>query len=323
MIPECHLQAIELLPNLEHLHLLVPSDGTWSESTLDPLKYMKALTSLSLNIREIRGPLLLSPSLAQLTQLEDLNLESQNAFYDETSQAQFMQTVGKLTRLETLGLENMVESIPAELERLSCLTYLELSGLDFDDPHFAISPSFGMCTKLRHVCLSWFLHAINKAWLLLCRSLLLLPQLDTLDIRKVDLSGVQPSSWVLPLRLTELNLMGCRMSMFPAALCCLPHLAHLIVRDADQGMQLASLPRGPYLHNLQRLDINRPDSGAKPEALRDAVHLENLLIQSKQYPGPFWTESALQQLIPTGCTIFLHDYRVGSAGEDCNEGVHA
>ena len=232
MIPERHLQAVELLPDLQDLDLNMPSDGTWNESTLEPLQYMTALTSLTLNIYEMRGLLLLSPSLSHLTQLQHLRLETDEGWSDQISQAHLMQTVSKLTGLKSLALEDMVESIPAELERLACLTYLDLNGFDFDDPNFAIPPSFGMCIKLRRVCFSWFSQATDGAWLAFCTCLLLLPQSDDLNVSHPDLSEIHSSSWVLPSRLTTLNLINCRMKTFPAALCCLPQL-----RDLCEGSQ--------------------------------------------------------------------------------------
>ena len=69
MTPERHLHAIELVSDLQQLDLDVPSDGSWSECTLEPLTHLNALTELRLNIREFHGPLLVSPLLAHLTQL--------------------------------------------------------------------------------------------------------------------------------------------------------------------------------------------------------------------------------------------------------------
>ena len=51
----------------------------------------------------------------------------------------------------------MLESIPAELDMLAHLTYLELGRLELADPHFAVPPSFSMCTELRHICLSYLI----------------------------------------------------------------------------------------------------------------------------------------------------------------------
>ena len=305
MLLERHLHAIELMPNLQHLDLDVPSDGTWSESTLEPLRHMSGLTTLSLRI-EMSDPLLISPSLAALTQLQDLHLHCGSLQY-KTDQDHLMQTVSKLTELRSLVLDGMVESIPVELERLPCLTYLELCSLNLTDPYFAIPPSFGMCTKLRHICLSYLEDASDEVWHHICRSLLLLPQLHALDDDNVDLPHVQPSSWVLPSSLTSLNIIKCRMSMLPAAICCLPQLKRLSIQDSDQAVQLTGLPRGPYLHNLLALDIIGTKDGVGPEALTDAVHLQALRVQSRQNLGPLWTRSALRRLVPAGCRMNLGD----------------
>ena len=316
MIPERHFQVIRLLPHLQHLDLQLESDGSWSESTLGPLKNMTALTSLSLTICEPKGPLLVSPLLAQLTQLQDLCLECEDPLYDDISQAHLMQTVSKLIGLNTLGLFHMVQNIPAELERLPSLTHLKLGGLFWDDPNFAIPPSFGMCIQLRRICLSLFLGVCHEAWQMICNSLLLLPRLDALDVMHVDLSKVQPSSWALPSTLTSLNLSFCKMRMFPAALCRLPQLQHLTVRDwdRDQDLQLASFPTGPYLRNLRCLNIHGLKFGTGPEALRDAVRLQKFSITSRRSLGPLWTNSVLQQLVPGGCSIVLIDGEDGQAG---------
>ena len=305
MVPERHLQAIEFLPNSQQLHLSMPSDGTWCESTLEPPKNMRALTSLNLSIYDMLGPLLVSPLLTQLTQLQDLHLRHWSRCKLGVSQAHLMQTISKLTGLKTLRLHHMVESIPAELERLACLTCLELKALDLQRSHFATPPPLEMCAKLRHICLGWLFQARDNTWQSICTSLLLLPELDTLDIRYVDLSTVQPSSWALSLGLTSLNLLDCSISLFPLALCCLPRLERLSVRDSD--VQLASLPRGSYLRNLHSLYMNEPIPAAGPEALTDAVHLRNLVIHDTgmHYPGLLWTNSALRQVVPTGCNIVL------------------
>ena len=246
MIPERHLHAIELLPDLQHLDLFVPSDGTWSESTLEPLKHMRALTSLSLKIENMSGPLLVSQSLAELTQLQHLHLRCQSDDY-LSDQAHLMQTVSKLTGLRTLVLDSMVESSPAELVGLGRLTYLELNTLDLEDPIFNVPPSFSLCTGLRHICLSYLADASDEVWRQICRSIVPLPHLDVLEVKCTDLSRVQPSSWALPRGLTSLTLDDCRMSMIPAAICCLPLLDHLSMVDLDHVGQLENLPRGAIL----------------------------------------------------------------------------
>ena len=223
MVPERHLHAIELLPNLQHLDLSLTSDGTWSESTLEPLKHMTALITLNLSICQMRGPLLVSPFLAQLTQLRELRLDcGPRGFDSEINQAHLMQTVSKLRGLRTLALDGMVESVPAGLERLAYLKTLELRRLDLEDSSFAIPSSFRLCTKLRHICLSLLDNASDEMWQLLCSVMLLLPDLLALNLSNMDLSEVHPSSWALSSSLTSLDLNECSISMLPAAVSCLP-----------------------------------------------------------------------------------------------------
>ena len=312
MTPERHLHALQLLPNLQSLTLSVASDGNWNEHTLEPLRHLRALTSLSLTILYMFGPLLVSPALAQLTQLQALRLECQSdegrqgVANDDICHDRLMRTVSKLTGLEALVLEDMVDRIPAELERLVHLTQLGLSILSFDDPDLAILPTFGMCTKLKHIRLSELDNASDEAWRLVCRALQLLPQLETLDVSYVDLSEVQPSSWALPLSLRSLTLSDCSMRTIPGAVCCLLHLQHLcLTRSPGWNVQLESFSKGPYLFSLQYLEISEPKSGAGPEALTDAMHLRSLTLTFRQNVQSLWTSSALQPLLPKGCAIIL------------------
>ena len=306
MSPERHLHAFKLMPNLRHLDLQLTSDGSWSESTLEPLKHLSAATTLSLRIRDMSGPMLVSPFLAQLTQLQALFLHCEGVDR-EINQAHLMQTVSKLTGLASLGLDGMVESVPAELEKLANLTYLELSSINTEDVPFTIPSSFGLCLSLRHINLGFLEDPSDKMWQQVCSALLLLPQLHALDISNANLSEIQPSSWALPSRLTSLYLDECRLSRLPSAVCSLPQLEHLSVVDLDWHVQMANLPRGPYICNLVSLDINEPLAGVGPEALTDAVHLQTLMVRFTQSPGPLWAKSALQGLVPTGCEIDLDE----------------
>ena len=307
MVPERHLHLMQLLPDLQHLELSLESDGTWNESTLEPLEHLRALTSLDLMINDMMGPLLLSPALAELTQLEDLCLWCVGGSA-ESGQARLMQIVSKLTGLQALQLNNMVESIPTDLGRLTRLTYLELRSLSFEDPLHVPPVSFGLCTKLRHICLSFLDNISDEAWQHVCRALQRLPCLDVLEVESVDLSGVQPCTWVLPSSLTSLHLDVCGMSIIPGAVCCLPYLKDLSMSDPYYGssshdVQLASLPRGPYLHSLVSLGLNGPKAGAGPEALIDAECLRFLRVQARRDTHLLWATSALQQLVPKGCVI--------------------
>ena len=92
MIPERHFPVLELLPRLRHLNLSLPSDATWGGSILDPLKNMSDLTFPSLHVYDVEGPLLVWPSLAQLTQLQSLYLECRDTSFPEIRQAHLMQT---------------------------------------------------------------------------------------------------------------------------------------------------------------------------------------------------------------------------------------
>ena len=225
MPPELQLQAITLSPHLQSLSLYLQSGGSWDEATLEPLKHLRALSSLSLEICEMKGPLLVSPSLAELTQLEDLLLGCVSVeglwsiLSDETSHNHLMGTIGQLTGLRSLGLTNMVDSLPAGLERLVRLPFLELGLFDLEARELDPSPAFVLCTKLRNLSLTWIGGGSDEAWRSICNSLRLLPCLDTLQVSHMDLSGVQPSSWALPLGMTQLQLDECGMSLLQYAVC--------------------------------------------------------------------------------------------------------
>ena len=300
MIPERHLYALELLPSLQQFIFCVQLDGDWSESRLEPLGHLKALTSLRLTIRDMIGPLLISPAL---TQLQELHLCCDGGSCDATSQAHLMQTVSKLMSLQSLALDNMVESPPAELERLVHLTYLELSSLGLEDPLLAASPAFGLCTKLEHVSLSYVGNASDSSWQHFCKSLQVLPRLDSLHITDTDLGEVHPYSWALPPNLTTLTLFDCSISVIPAAICCLSNLQQLCLTDSAIDDELARLPKEPYLRSLLSLNINEPEPGAGPEALTDAPCLQNLTVLIRKTAQPLWTAAVLQHLVPEDCMV--------------------
>ena len=78
------------------------------------------------------------------------------------------------------------------------------------------------------------------------------------------------------------------------------------MRDLEVGTELGSLPRGPYLCNLEWLNINTPNWKARSEALRDAVHLRNLFIHSSKHLGLHWNDKALWQLVPASCAVVFN-----------------
>ncbi len=299
MTPERHLHVMECLPQLKSLSLSVSSDGTWSPATLDPLTHLRSLTRLDLCISQMIGSLEISPLLTCLTQLHDLRLDCSWKDLCEISPDHLMSTVSKLTTLETLTLVGLVDCVPPQLGALAQLTQFNLRELGSNSPEFAIPPSFSLCTNLQHLSFSYCGNASNEGWQHACSLLSLLPCMKDLAISELGLSGVHPSSWSLPSELTSLALDYCGMSTVPAAICDLTNLQQLSILDSDEArVELTALPKGPYLYNLQRLEINRPKLGAGPEALAHAVNLQFLEVNCKQDTNPLWIPTTLRRLVP-------------------------
>ncbi len=306
MIPERNLEVMELLPRLKSLELRVFSDGSWNVDTLTPLMHLRSLTFLNLEIMSMNEPLWISTALTYLSHLVDLRLTCADDKISEESHNQLMEVVSKLTSLRTLKLASMVEAMPAQLGALVQLTAFILCGLYIDGPQFAIPSSFSLCSNLQLLELENFPDASDGAWREVCRSLLLLPRLSDLGVCCVGLSEVQPCSWSLPSGLTALGLGECGVGSIPDALRFLSRLQMLNVIDIDYArdhkVELTSLPRGPYLHHLQMLDLNAPKLGAGPEALADAVNLRYIRV-ARWNANPLWTHRVLEGLLPQGCLI--------------------
>ncbi len=132
LIPEHHMYIIQSVPKLQSLNLDVCSDShsghqPWRESTLEPLQHLRFLTSLSLNISDLKGPMLLSPALSCLTQLRELSLQCPGAQSCSQPVKQLMQTVSNLTGLTSLVLSRMIETMPTDLATLTQLECFSLT----------------------------------------------------------------------------------------------------------------------------------------------------------------------------------------------------
>ncbi len=305
MVPERHLHVVECLPQLKSLILDVRSDGTWDEATLQPLSYLNSLTYLFLGISKLQAPLWTSPSLTHLTQLQVLRLNSWEPGYGEARTDHLMETVSKLTTLRLLALDGMVNCVPAQMGALAQLTQLDLGNLGLDRPVFTIPPSLSLCSNLEALSFWGCPAASDETWQHACRLLHSLPCMTDLAISALDLSGVRPSSWSLPSELTYLSLEDCGISTMPAAICDLAKMQELTMSDTgrEDQVQLAALPTGPYLYNLEALQINSPKLGAGPEALAHAVKLQYLEVYGKEDANPLWIPSTLRNMVPEGCSI--------------------
>ena len=277
MVPERHLHVVECLQQLKSLSLFVVSDDTWDQATLEPFTNLSSLTSLCLVIQKLKGPLWTSPLLTHLTRLRELRLQCWGAGHGKTSPDHLMETVSKLTTLETLVLIGILDYMPAQLGALSQLTQIDIGNVGFGRPVFAIPPDFSLCINLQRLHLSECPDASDKSWKQACTLLHLLACMTDLAIRALDLSKVRTSSWLLPSELTSLELEGCGISTMPATICNLAKLRHLTMSDPgrEDQLKLTALPTGPYLYNLESLDINGLKLGAGPEALAHAVKLRD------------------------------------------------
>ena len=311
MTPERHLHVLELLLQLKNLNLHLESDGTWHEDTLEPLTHIRVLTALELAIAGMTEPLCISPKLSQLTQLQELCLECVDSLYDRQSQEHLMNTISKLTLLQYLQLESMLETMPPQMGSLAQLTQLNLLNCRHSAMKLSMPPSCSPRTNLQSLLLQNLASASDKAWQHVCSWLVLLPQMTEFAIFAADLSRVQPSSWSLPSGLTRFTLEECRMSIIPAAVCCLPRLQHLLMSDDEEcdEAQLMGLPVGPYLRNLQTLDIDGPQLGVLPGPLALVLNLQTLTIDSEVEANPAWMPSVLESLVPQGCKIFYQNQR--------------
>ncbi len=317
--PESRLAFVHSLPRLESLDLSSLSI-TAAETTLEQLQRLQSLTSLSLGTHSSHAPLQLSRVLSHLTRLRHLRLTCTGARCSSESQAHLMHTVSKLTGLTCLDLSGTLTSIPAELSALDQLEVLCVRDVSYRYGYtpftpFTISSAIESCTRLEHLTLdgvSTIGLITKKRWQDVWDVLLLLPRLQHLVFRRMDTQHVD--AWRLPPQLTALELYDDVMSELPAAICNLPLLQKLTVTCgptlhwrvmSPHGAKLQCIPNGPYLRNLQQLEIDCPFPTADVSVLADAKKLPHISIQYRRDMFPPWTPRGLQAVLPKSCTIEL------------------
>ncbi len=298
MIAERHLPDVKAMPHLASLDLTLHSDHSWSDSTLEPLLCLGSLTALSLKVLGIHKPMLVS-SLSMLTQLRELRLETDGSL-SFVREADLWHTVSKLTGLSVLLLGGLVDHMPPELAALTLLQHLTLRGFDRQGPEFEVSSSIHRCSRLQHLTLESLPYTSNESWQTIWSLLQLLP-LQQLKFGETDLSEVEP--WTLSSQLTSLELIDCSVSYIPDAIRDLPMLQELCVI----GDKLEGFPRGPYLRNLQRLEILCPHEFADARVLKAATKLKCVSIQYQDDKRPPWTRSHLEPILPKDCELDLLD----------------
>ena len=304
--PFNHLYIVKLLPKLESLSLAMPCGDEWEEDTLEPLKHLTALTRLSIEAYNLKGPLLISPMLTVLTQLRDVQLACTDRIssIDQPSHDCFMQVLSGLTGLARLSLSNIQTFVPAELSDLQQLAHLALRSFTHE-PLVAIIPYFRSCTKLKHLHLGFLPDMNTCMWQEVCTSLNLLSELNHLEVRDAGLSKVQSDAWAFGTNLTNLELTCCQITAIPPAVCSIALLQELSIVDLYAPM--ACLPRGAYLCSLRRLWIGDIQHDTNSEALADAKQLERLRLHFwRKRRSPFWTHRFLRTLVPRLCSIRIY-----------------
>ncbi len=308
-----HLHILQFLPHLQSLSLRLAKPVAWSQEVLGPLSSLNALTALSLSSPATDESWLVSPVLGQLTQLRHLKLPYIARYITPDSQDHWLEIVCKLTGLTSLDLHGYMENLPANIPGLTGLAHLELThgcykiGIS-EGPQPSIAQLVRSFSNLRCLFLNYLPISTTVFWQDVCKSLLLLSQLENLKIEYADLQDVSPTAWALPSKLTAVELVSCCIDTINPAISTLPLLRRLcIISEEPPGMSLSGFPSGPYLHNLQRLDIMGPSSETGSEALLQATHLRHLMVQFFGEYSPYWTRKALRKVVPVGCSIELYD----------------
>ena len=310
MTAESHLYVLEFLPKLLDLTLHLSSSPSWSVTTLVPLKHLTSLTSLEIHAPRLSTPLLVAPELAQLTQLQQLKLDSwgNNGTHERwTDQDHLFKTISQLTNLTKLALHSMLDSVPAEIASLAQLQVLHLQEAHSDQWGSVTTPmafpaSLASCSRLRDIFLMAFSPASVKAWRAICTSLALLPGLVSLGIIDTRLEAVSDDDWVLSSRLTALSLSSCGLTRVPSAACQLSHLHSLSMG----GSSLARLDTGPYLSSVRHMTIQCDGDTKGSDVLGKAAQLKSLLIfgqsaDSNKHGCFSWPQ--LEGLLPAGCML--------------------
>ena len=255
----------------------------------------------------------ISPTLAHLTQLQELRLtcvpNDPVGCRQIRNHDKHLGIISQLTNLTGLSLTCMVQNVPAEVASLSRLQHLHL-GESYPHQHRVIATSLSfpaslaLCSELHHLTLTSLSMASLKGWWGICRSLILLPGLSSLTIQDTHLELVGLGDWVLSSHLTSLCLIDCGLRKVPAAACQLPNLQHLTMR----GLILTSLDDGPYLSSLRSMMISCNEESQGSEALRSAVHMACLTVcfkdEDQSLKGCF-AQAHLQTILPTTCAICI------------------
>ena len=320
LVADRHLYVMEFLPKLLSLTLLLKYAPNWNATTLAPLRHLRRLTYLNISVSDMSKLLMVSPTLAQLTQLQELRLTDLVSYRRPRDQDDLFWTVSQLTNLTELSLTCMLQNVPAEVASLSRLQHLHL-GEAYPHQHGTIAApmsfpaSLALCSELHHLTLTSLSMASVKGWWGICRSLILLPGLSHLTITDTHLELVAPGDWAFSSHLTSMCLINCGLKKVPAAACQLPTLQHLTI----QGLVLTSLDDGPYLSSLRSMMISCDEITQGLEVLRKAVRMVCLTVcftnEDQSLKGCF-AQAHLQTILPATCAICI-----GIKPADCVDSI--
>lgn len=159
--------------------------------------------------------------------------------------------VTSLTRLDTLHLDGVIDSIPDSFSSLILLRELAISGFDSNGPAFSISRAFAAHSPLQSLFLQDLSSASGQILPQICSTIYGLQSLHCLDIQADNPPDISAAACSFNPHLTELGL-KCELSMLPPCVLPMTRLESLTFY-AGGTTRYSVPPIGPYLHNLKSL----------------------------------------------------------------------
>lgn len=304
-VPEESLYIFKELTLLRSISLDMRSNGSWKESTLQPLSHLKHLHHLCLVIAEMdTAPMLLSPGISSLTGLTFLSLTRiSNGGEHVIDMPNLTRAVSGLTNLGILSLAGVVDSIPASFSNLRQLKQLTVRDFEIAGPAITVPAELHACSTLEKLHLEDLSNASAQAFPEMCNILCQLPCLCQLEIDSDNLSDIDASACNFSSNLTELELI-CGMTMLPPSVRCMTNLRSLSFYHFDARGNIFP-PVGPYLHGLTRLEIGACPGNITPGFLQAAGNLQYLRMCCTAEQGQ---RSGLEQQsfldhLPAACLV--------------------
>ena len=297
---EQNLGVLGELKGLQHLHLVIASNGNWQQDTLDWLQPLSMLSELDLSVRGMgHRPLLLPASFGALRGLAVLDLTRESSGGDFSySTSNISEVVSKLISLRRLSLKGIVDQFPGALSNLTNLEFCALEGADDGEWPRLGDESAPLLDYPGEQYVTMIMPAPH--WLLTCQALACLPHLTDISLDTVDLSRVSKDDWAFSTHLQSLSLAECGMDYLPTALLALTSLLDLSIAYNP----VTELPAGPYLKHLTSLDLCGISFPEVPQALCKASSLQILEFLES---GMAECGSLLEAMLPQGCRLELLD----------------